>query len=171
MNEVSEVTYHRHKNHLTHLIFRREWGNVTCTCKRWKYERQIYRLLKVLSENLGVKSESLTWLVCRNKSFARTWSWHILGWRHINFIKPKTYSALLLHKACDSSHLWREFMRVTKHFLQNYCRNYGVYMTHFFTILWWIKCVCLPWHLNIMICTARILRQQKQTFEQIYNKF
>jgi hypothetical protein len=48
----------------------------------------------------------------------RNLTWHILGWCHSNFIKPKTYSALLSPKAYDSPHLWKEFMRVTKHFLQ-----------------------------------------------------
>jgi len=124
INKVSEVTNHRHKNHLTRLIFRREWGNVTCTCEKWKYECRIYSLWKILSDNLGVKTESLTWLVCRKKSVAETWSWHISGWSHINFIKLKTYSALLPR----SPHFWKEFMGA------NYCRNYDVYITHFFTI-------------------------------------
>ena len=38
----------------------------------------------------------------------------ILGWCHINFIKLKTYSALLPPKAYDSPRLWNEFMT---HFL------------------------------------------------------
>jgi hypothetical protein len=59
-------TNHRHTHHLTFLIFRRHWGNVTCTNGKWKYERWIYGLWKILSDNLGVKSESLTWLVVQN---------------------------------------------------------------------------------------------------------
>jgi len=49
---------------------------------------------------------------------AETWSWHILGWCPINFIKPKTYSALLPSNAYDSPHLGKEFMSVTKDLLQ-----------------------------------------------------
>ena len=88
-----------------------------------------------------MKSESLTWLVCRNKSVAGTSSWHILGWCHINFIKPKTYSALLPPKTCDSPHLWKEFMSVTKHFLlfQKLQRIYDTFLYN----LMWIKCVYL----------------------------
>ena len=141
MNKASEkITNHRHKNHLILLIIRREWGNVTCTCEKWKCERRIYSLWKILSDNLGMKSESLTWLVCRNKRVVGTWSWHILG-RHINFTKPKTYSALLSPKAYDSPHLWKEFMRVTKHFLlfQKLRRIYDTFLYN----LMWIKCVYL----------------------------
>jgi hypothetical protein len=119
MNKVSEkVTNHRHKNHLTLFIFRRASGSVICTSEKWNYERWIYSSWKILSDNLGVKSESLTWLVCRNKSVAETWLWHTLGWCPINFIKPKTYSALLPSNAYDSPHLGKEFMSVTRNLLQ-----------------------------------------------------
>ena len=113
------------------LIFRRERDNVTCTSEKWKYKRRIYGLWKILSDNLGVKIESLTRLVC----WAGTWSRHILGWCHIHFIKPKTYSALLPPKAYDSPHLWNKFTMVTKHFLQSIFRYCDVCMTHYF-IIW-----------------------------------
>ena len=57
---------HRHTNHLTLLIFRREWDNVTCTSEKRKYERRIYGLWKIPPDNLVVKNESLTLLVRRN---------------------------------------------------------------------------------------------------------
>jgi hypothetical protein len=55
-------------------------------------------------------------------------------WRgcHINFIKPKTYSALLPPKAYDSPQLRNELMRFTKHFLQNFQilgRMYDTFLT------------------------------------------
>ena len=111
------------------FIFRREWDNVTCTSEKWKYERRIYSLCKILSANLGVK----------------TWSRHILGCCHIYFIKPQTYSARLPPKANDSPHIWNDFMRVTKHFLQSIFRYYDLCMTHFFIILCGLNTyICLP---------------------------
>jgi len=35
---------------------------------------------------------------------------HILGWCHIYFIKPKTYSAFLPPRAYYSPHLWNKFI-------------------------------------------------------------
>ena len=64
------------------------------------------------------------------RGVAETWSRHILGWCHIYFIKLKMYSALLLPKAYNSTHLWNEFMRVTKHFLQSIFRYYNNRTTH-----------------------------------------
>jgi len=111
---------------------------------------RIYSLWKMLSDKLGVKSVSLTQLVCRNvKRHCRTWSRQILGWCHINFIKPKTYSALLPFRAYDSPHLWNVFMRVIKHFLQSIFRNYNVCMTHFFTIFFLSFNLFIGWQLSI----------------------
>ena len=45
---------------------------------------------------------------------------YIAGWCYFNFIKPKMYSTLLPPKAYDSSHLWNEFIMVTKAFPANY---------------------------------------------------
>ena len=115
------------------FIFRREWDNVTCTSEKWKYERRIYSLCKILWANLGVK----------------TWSRHILGCCHIYFIKPQTYSARLPPKANDSPHIWNDFMRVTKHFLQSIFRYYDLCMTHFFIILCGLNTyICLPYHFS-----------------------
>jgi len=50
---------------------------VVCTSEKLKYERRIYGLRKILSDNLGVKSASLTWLVCQWEN-RRTWSRSIL---------------------------------------------------------------------------------------------
>ena len=88
------------------------------------------------------------------RGVAGNWSRHILGWCHINFIKPKTYSALLPPKAYDSPRLWNEFMRVTKHFLQRIFRYYDVCMTHF-----------LPYDskTNIWANTVQILQKQALT--------
>ena len=48
-------------------------------------------------------------------------------------------------------------------------------MTHFFTILRELNAYVtrniFHDHLNVMICTSRILRQEKRKFEQIYSKF
>jgi len=55
----------------------------------------------------------------------------ILGWCHIDFITPKTYSALLPPKAHDSPNVWNEFVRVSKHSLRSIFRYYDVCMTHF----------------------------------------
>ena len=110
-------------------------------------------------------------------STAGTRSWHILGWCHINFIKPKTYPAILPPKAYDSLHFWNEFMRVTKHFPQSIFRLLRCMHDTFLYHLMWIKCVYLSpvtfftLILNIMICNSRNLRQQKRTFEQICSKF
>ena len=71
------------------------------------------------------------WLAITITGVAGAWSRHILGWCHIHFIKPKTYSALLPPKAYDSPHLWHEFVRVTKHSLRSIFRYYDVCMTHF----------------------------------------
>ena len=85
------------------------------------------------------------------RGVAGNWSRHILGWCHINFIKPKTYSALLPLKAYDGPRLWNEFMRVTKHFLQRIFRYYDVCMTYF-----------LPYDskTNIWANTVQILQKQ-----------
>jgi hypothetical protein len=86
--------------------------------------------------------------VCQKKR-CRTWSRHILGWYHINFIKLKTYSALLPPKAYDSPHLLNECMRVTKYFLQCIFTYYDLCMTHFFTILCGLFAyICLPQHFS-----------------------
>jgi len=65
-----------------------------------------------------------------DRSVSRTWSRHIVGSCHINFIKPKTYSEILLPKAYDSLHLW-ELLKVRKVFSD----YYDARMTQFFTIL------------------------------------
>ena len=78
------------------------------------------------------------WL-CRNKSVAGIWSWHILG-RHINFIKLKTYSALHRPKhtivpTCEKNS-WGLLSISCKLFQK--LRNYT-----FLYQLMWIKCVYL----------------------------
>jgi len=45
------------------LIFRRERYNVTCTSEKWKYERRIYGLWKVLSETSEWKVNWRGWYV------------------------------------------------------------------------------------------------------------
>jgi hypothetical protein len=76
-----------------------------------------------------------------------TWSRHILGSCHINFIKPKTYSALLPPRAYYSTHLWNKFI---------YCQGisdifwyYKVCTTHFPAILRGFKAyICLLLHFS-----------------------
>ena len=138
-----------------------------------KYERRIHGLWKILSDNLGVKSESVTWLVCRNKRHCRSSIKTHFRLCHINFIKPVTYSALLPPKAYDNPQLWNEFMRVTKNFLQSIIRYYDVRMSHFCTFSCGLNAYTVfvsrnifHVHLNIVICTSRILLQQKRTLSK-----
>jgi hypothetical protein len=56
---------------------------------------------------------------------------NILGYSHINRKRICNFTA----QNIDSSQLWNEFMRVTKHFKQNIFRYYEIYTTHFYPAL------------------------------------
>jgi hypothetical protein len=98
---------------------------------------------------------------------------YFLGWCHINFIKSKTYSERLPPNSYDNPHLGNELMNVTRHFLQCTFRYYmyDIFLYHRMCI----KCVYVSRvtflkFIQIMICTSRILRQHKLTFQHIYSK-
>ena len=85
-------TNHQHTHHLSLLMFWQEWDKVTCTSDKWKYERRICGLWKILSDNLSEK-----WIAGMSeiRGLAGTKSRHIVGWCHITYLLTPCSRVLL----------------------------------------------------------------------------
>jgi hypothetical protein len=125
------------QNHLILLIFR-ESGNVTSISEKRKYERRIYGLWKILSDNLGSKK----WVTDLAGMLFQEPDQDIFSVDVTLTSKTEKVFCTFTAQSIRQPHLWNEIVKVTKAFPAKYLWILRRHDTFLYNLMW-IKCVYL----------------------------